>query len=924
MTRAELIRRIEELEQHAPPDSAALEHERLEHELQVHQIELETQNRELREAQQLLEASRDRYADLYDFAPVGYVTLDPRGIIREINLTAAGMLGVERTRLVGGPFHPYVARDDLAQFRKHLRSLSLPEPHTATELHLVRKGADPLPVLMRSVRVGGEEGKDRLCRVAITDITTRVQAKMLVEQSRARLAGIVGSAIDAVITIDHKGKILEFNPAAEKTFGYQREEAIGKEMAELIVPPALRDSHRRGLQHFLATGEGPVLDRRIEMTAMRRDGAEFPVELAIVRISDEEPPIFTSFVRDLSERNRAEEALREKEAQLALVTESTPVALTQCSRDRRYVFVNRAYAQIVGLAPEEIMGRPIVEIMGEAAYATILPHVEKVLRGETVDYEEEIPFKRVGPRWLRVAYSPHRNELGEVVGWVASISDITARKRAEEALRENRARFEGIVGSAMDAIISVDASQRIVLFNAAAEKMFCCAAREAIGCSIERFIPDRFRAAHAGHIRRFGETGVSSRAMGHLGAISGLRADGEEFPIEASISQTDAGRQKLFTVILRDVTERTRAEAAATQRARQQAAVADLSHHALAGRDLDRLMNDAVALVAQIIEVEFCKVLELTAAGDQLILRAGVGLRAGCLGRISTTPGREAQAGYTLHAGAPVVVEDLRAETRFHPAAILLEHGAISGVSTALRGRPQPYGILGAFTTQRRTFSGDDVHFFQSIADVLAAAIERRQLEEELLAATGREQRRLGQDLHDGLCQHLSGIEFRNEALARALEDDPAARKEVEKIGALLREGTRQARMLARGLAPVELEKNGLMSALAELAANSAQLYRIECRFVSAQPVLVTNETAATHLYRIAQEAISNAVRHAHAKSITIELRPAEDGAVLSITQRRHAAARGARPGGRHGAADHALPRGVDWGDSAARLDNRG
>lgn len=630
MTRAELIRRLAELEKNAPAPNVAFEHGRLLHELQVHQIELETQNRELRAAQQLIEITRDRYADLFDFAPVGYVTLDSKGVIREINLTAAGMLGVERARLVGVPFHLYVARDDLAQWREHLRALATPEPHTATELHLVRKGADPLPVLMRSMRVGDEASKNHLCRVAITDITTRKQAELAVEESRARLAGIVGSAMDAIITID--------------------------------------------------------------------------------------------------------------------------------------------------------------------------------------------------------------------------------------------------------------AEQRVVLFNAAAEKMFGCPAAEAFGSPIDRFIPARFREAHRRDVRGFGETGTTSRAMGTLGALSALQANGEEFPIEASISQVEVHGRKLFTVILRDVTERTRAEAAATMRTQQQAAVVDLSQHALAGRDLDRLMNDAVALVAQVLGVEFCKLLELTTAGDQLILRAGVGLRAGCLGRVSVTLGPEAQAGYTLGAGAPVVVEDLRAETRFQPAALLLEHGVISGMSTVLHGRSRPYGILGAFTTQRRTFQGDDVHFFQSVADVLAAAVERRQLEEELLAAAGREQRRIGQDLHDGLCQHLAGIEFRTEALARDLADVPVAREEAEKIGALIRDGTRQARMLARGLAPVELEKNGLMSALAELAASSADLYRIECRFTCDRPVLVTDDTTATHLYRIAQEAISNAVRHGHAKTITMELRHVGNEAVLTIT----------------------------------------
>src|SRR5260370_1236409 len=114
----------------------------------------------------------------------------------------------------------------------------------------------------------------------------------------------------------------------------------------------------------------------------------------------------------------------------------------------------------------------------------------------------------------------------------------------------------------MDAILTVDEERRIVLFNAAAEKMFGCAANQALGGPVERFIPERFRAAHTSHIRRFSETGTTSRGMGTLGAIWGRRANGEEFPLEASISQVASGGKKLFTVILRDITERKRAEEA--------------------------------------------------------------------------------------------------------------------------------------------------------------------------------------------------------------------------------------------------------------------------------------------------------------------------------------------------------------------------
>lgn len=140
------------------------------------------------------------------------------------------------------------------------------------------------------------------------------------------------------------------------------------------------------------------------------------------------------------------------------------------------------------------------------------------------------------------------------------LSEIRERKAVEEALRESQNRAAGVIASAMDAILSVDEEQKIVLFNGAAERIFGSPAAKAIGQSIERFIPMRFRAHHGDHIHRFGKTGVTGRAMGTLGELWALRSNGEEFPVEASISQVEVGGKKLFTVILRDVTQNRAAE----------------------------------------------------------------------------------------------------------------------------------------------------------------------------------------------------------------------------------------------------------------------------------------------------------------------------------------------------------------------------
>ncbi|HKE03344.1 MAG TPA: PAS domain S-box protein, partial [Blastocatellia bacterium] len=141
-----------------------------------------------------------------------------------------------------------------------------------------------------------------------------------------------------------------------------------------------------------------------------------------------------------------------------------------------------------------------------------------------------------------------------------SSADDQHQSRIAASLRLSEAKLAGILASAMDAIVTVDENQRVVLFNAAAEKMFRCTAEEALGESLDRFVPERFRAAHREHIRVFGETNVTQRTMGKTRSLFGLRSDSEEFPIEASISQIDAEGHKLFTAIIRDVSDKKRLE----------------------------------------------------------------------------------------------------------------------------------------------------------------------------------------------------------------------------------------------------------------------------------------------------------------------------------------------------------------------------
>lgn len=173
-------------------------------------------------------------------------------------------------------------------------------------------------------------------------------------------------------------------------------------------------------------------------------------------------------------------------------------------------------------------------------------------------------------------------------------------------------------------------------------------------------------------------------------------------------------------------------------RARQQAAVAELGLRALAGIDLTALLDEAVERVADTLQVEYSKVLELLPDGDALLLRAGVGWQAGLVGQATVSAGLGSQAGYTLVSHEPVIVEDLSAETRFSGPPLLHDHGVVSGISVIIQGEGRPFGVMGAHTTSRRTFTPDDIHFLQAIANVLAEAIQRKRTEEVLRESEAR------------------------------------------------------------------------------------------------------------------------------------------------------------------------------------------
>ncbi len=279
-------------------------------------------------------------------------------------------------------------------------------------------------------------------------------------ESEARKAAMLEAALDLVVTIDHRGHVLELNPAAVEALGYEREEAVGREMAELIVPPDLRAAHRKALKRCVETGEGSLLGKRVELRAMRRDGSEFPVEITITRIGESDPPMFTGFMRDITTRKAYEEERErlleleriarldadQSRGQLAAILSGVADAVTAQAPDGRLLFANESAVETLGFdSVEELLAAPVTEIAkrfepldedGEAFPTERLPGRIALQEGRSA--EDVIRFRdpRDGSeRWSRVKATPVRGENGEVAMAINVIEDVTELKRTEHAQR---------------------------------------------------------------------------------------------------------------------------------------------------------------------------------------------------------------------------------------------------------------------------------------------------------------------------------------------------------------------------------------------------------------------------------------------------------------------------------------------------------
>ncbi|MFN8360985.1 MAG: PAS domain S-box protein [Candidatus Kapaibacterium sp.] len=314
-----------------------------------------------------------------------------------------------------------------------------PEEHSFDEIELT----DGTVLERYSSPIIGAEGKYYGRVWFFSDITERKAAGEALRDSEERKKGILESALDGIITIDGESRILEFNPAAERIFGYDSESVVGQKLDIIIIPYRLRQDHFSGIQHYRRTSEAPIFGKRIELTALHADGREFPIELTVTKIMGVSEEIFTGFIRDITERKKAEEALRRSEEQFRLIAENTPDLITIFDIQGSLLYTSPAYKRILG--NKEYLHT-------QDAFANIHPddrdNARKTFRKIAMSGKnQQIDFRLLAwdgsIRYVESSGSAIKDAAGNIHQIIVVSRDVTERKQIEEQLLRSQ-RMESI------------------------------------------------------------------------------------------------------------------------------------------------------------------------------------------------------------------------------------------------------------------------------------------------------------------------------------------------------------------------------------------------------------------------------------------------------------------------------------------------
>ncbi len=510
--------------------------------------------RERVRAEAALRESEHRFRALVQNSSDVTVVLDARGTILYESPAVERVLGYAPEERVGRKILDLVHPDDLGRFSDAFaRFLEGPDVLPPVEYRARHKDG--------SWRHFEAVGKNLLSDPIVNGVVINfrdVTERRMAEEELERRARLLDLDSDAILVRDLQDRITFWNRGAEELYGWKSEEALGKVSHELL---------KTRLSEPLEQVRSELLRRGVwegELSHTKRDNTTIVTasRWALQRDGRGEPAGVLENNADVTERKRAVEELRQSEERFRGTFEQAAVGVAHVGADGRWLRVNEKLCEISGYEEGELLGMSFQDITHPDDLGADLDKLERLIAGEIDTYSVEKRYLRKDGSvvWVEVTSSLARAPSGEPEYRIAVVEDITQRKRSEEALRRSEARRFAVVDTAFDAIVTMASDGNIESFNRGAESTFGYTAKEAIGQPLTLLMPERFRKAHVAGVRRYLRTGASRLVGQRRIELTGRRKNGEEFPLELSLAEVPQRGDPLFSAIIRDISERKRAE----------------------------------------------------------------------------------------------------------------------------------------------------------------------------------------------------------------------------------------------------------------------------------------------------------------------------------------------------------------------------
>ncbi|MCC7373812.1 MAG: PAS domain S-box protein [Verrucomicrobiales bacterium] len=556
----------------------------------------------------------------------------------------------------------------------------------------------------------------------------RERTEKALRESNARLQKVLEVETVGVIFWEMpSGVMIDANDTFLNLMGYSRREVEARELTwQKLTLPEFMEVSLAEIRKFETTGRvGPY-----EKQYLRKDGTR---RWLLFAGSALDTGTIVEFCVDIAARKEAEAALRESEANLQNFLNTAATGLVRNSRDLRYVSVNTAYAKLVGKPADQIVGHTLSEVLGESALESIRAHVEKVLRGDRVEFETEMAFASGERRWIHVIYTPDRSASGEIVGWVGSITDISQRRNAEARLRNEEATLRGILDATTESVFLFDRKGTILTANATAARRYGKALDDVVGCNFLELM-----TTEVGQSRQawFEEILHSDRPVEFEDARAGIQFHHSLYPIRDAMGNVDA-----VVCYSRDITARKEAELAlhaeyerltSVVLAQREIAGVNLGYSALLQRILERMTRLSGADGASLEMAE----------GDDMVYHAATGLAAPYVGLRVRIAG--SLSGLCMTSDTVLRSDDTEADTRVDREACR-RIGLRSMCLLPLRYGGSSFGVLKVMSSRVSAFSKSVERTLRLMGEFLSATVNRKRLEEEraVMEAQLRQQQKL-------------------------------------------------------------------------------------------------------------------------------------------------------------------------------------